>query len=137
MRYQSPKSPDCPSCAQIMRLARITSRFGDLPDLYTFECGACGVSHVEAGCSVANLEPENQATRVQTHVLEKHHCRWPVEGADTETFFCGADRVEGLPYCAQHCRMAYQPAGATRSRAEVESAFRRMTKMRKASAPAA
>jgi len=31
-----------------MRLARITSRFGDLPELYTFECRACGVSHIEA-----------------------------------------------------------------------------------------
>jgi hypothetical protein len=34
-------------CAQVTRLARITSRFGDLPDLYTFECRACGVSHIE------------------------------------------------------------------------------------------
>ena len=52
MRYErsvkdAPKSPHCPSCAQIMRLARITSRFDDLPDLYTFECSACGVSHIE------------------------------------------------------------------------------------------
>jgi hypothetical protein len=52
MRYQSsnkcaPKAPLCPSCAQIMRLARITSRFDDLPDLYVFECRACGVSHIE------------------------------------------------------------------------------------------
>jgi hypothetical protein len=53
MRYKSsnncePRPPHCPSCAQIMRLARITSRFDDLPDLYTFECRACGVSHIEA-----------------------------------------------------------------------------------------
>ena len=27
---------------------RLPSRFGDLPELYTFECRACGVSHVEA-----------------------------------------------------------------------------------------
>jgi hypothetical protein len=32
-----------------MRLARKTSRFNDLPDLYTFECRGCGVSHIEAG----------------------------------------------------------------------------------------
>jgi hypothetical protein len=38
----------CPSCSRIMRLVRTTSRFGDLPDLYTFECRACGVSNVEA-----------------------------------------------------------------------------------------
>jgi GcrA cell cycle regulator len=104
-----------------------------LPDLYTFECRACGVAHIEAGC----LASERPATRVQTHELEKHHCRWPVEGADAGTFFCGANRVEGSPYCAQHCRMAYLPAGATRSRAEAEIAFRRAAKMRKASAAAA
>jgi hypothetical protein len=43
MRYElsnknTPRRPHCPACAQVMRLARITSRFGDLPDLYTFEC---------------------------------------------------------------------------------------------------
>ena len=47
----APASPFCPACAQIMRLARITSRFGDLPDLYTFECRACGVSHIEPALS--------------------------------------------------------------------------------------
>jgi hypothetical protein len=44
----APKPPLCPSCAHIMRLARITPRFGELPELYTFECRACGVSHIEA-----------------------------------------------------------------------------------------
>jgi hypothetical protein len=44
----TPGPPHCPSCAQIMWLARIASRFGDLPDLYTFECRACGVTHIEA-----------------------------------------------------------------------------------------
>jgi len=53
MRYElsneyAPRTPLCASCAQIMRVARITSRFGGLPDLYTFECRACGVSHIEA-----------------------------------------------------------------------------------------
>src|SRR5215831_15138923 len=36
----APTSPHCPTCTQVMRLARITSRFADLPDLYTFECRA-------------------------------------------------------------------------------------------------
>ena len=49
----APASPICPSCAQVMRLARMTSRFGDLPDLYTFECRACGVSHIESGFSAS------------------------------------------------------------------------------------
>ena len=54
-RY-APASPHCPACAQIMRLARITSRFGDLPDLYTFECRACGVSHIEPALSASIMD---------------------------------------------------------------------------------
>jgi RNase P subunit RPR2 len=48
MALKWPKRMLCPNCAQIMRLVRITSRFEDLPDLYTFECRTCGVSHIEA-----------------------------------------------------------------------------------------
>jgi hypothetical protein len=61
MRYQSSdqfvsKPPRCPSCAQIMRVAGITSRFDDLPDLYTFECRGCGVSHIEPALVAVNLD---------------------------------------------------------------------------------
>jgi hypothetical protein len=41
------KRPRCVSCARPMRLIRKTSRFGGLPDLYIFECDACGEWHVE------------------------------------------------------------------------------------------
>ena len=43
----TPRPVLCPSCAKTMRLARTISRFGNLPDLYIFECRACGVSHIE------------------------------------------------------------------------------------------
>ena len=42
-----PKLPLCPSCARNMRLIRRTQRFGTLPDICTFECRGCGVSHFE------------------------------------------------------------------------------------------
>jgi hypothetical protein len=51
MRNEYPISPACPSCSQIMRIARTTPRFGNLPDLNTFECRACGVSYIEAAAS--------------------------------------------------------------------------------------
>jgi hypothetical protein len=54
MMTGTPKRSLCPSCGQTMRLARITSRFGDLPDLYTFECRACGVLRVEAEETATN-----------------------------------------------------------------------------------
>jgi ribosomal protein L37AE/L43A len=52
-----PKQPFCPSCAQPMRLSRITSRFDGLTDLYTFECRACGIAHIEAASIPATQAP--------------------------------------------------------------------------------
>ena len=49
---------------------------------------------------------EQRKTLVQ---LEDHHCRWPVgEPAESTFFFCGADKVENIPYCAGHARKAYR-----------------------------
>ena len=42
-----PKPPLRPSCAQNMRLIRRTQHFGALPDVCTFGCSGCGVSHFE------------------------------------------------------------------------------------------
>ena len=58
----TPKSPLCPGCAQTMRLARITSRFEDLPDLYPFECSGCGVSHIEAAPLAVKLDAADQSS---------------------------------------------------------------------------
>jgi hypothetical protein len=41
------KRPRCVGCARPMRLIRKTLQFGGLPDLYTFECEACGEWHIE------------------------------------------------------------------------------------------
>ncbi|MDD3029478.1 MAG: GcrA family cell cycle regulator [Alphaproteobacteria bacterium] len=37
------------------------------------------------------------------------HCRWPIGDPRSPDFrFCGCETVEGLPYCADHARVAYQ-----------------------------
>ena len=48
LEISAPTSPRCPSCAQPMRLVRRTTRYGGLPELFTFSCSACGVSYIEA-----------------------------------------------------------------------------------------
>ena len=45
----APTPPRCLSCARPMQLLRRTSRFGGLPDLYSFYCLACDEWHVEEG----------------------------------------------------------------------------------------
>lgn len=50
--------------------------------------------------------PEHQRKTVET--LEESSCRWPIgDPVKPEFHFCGADRVEGLPYCSKHCAVAY------------------------------
>ena len=36
-------------------------------------------------------------------------CKWPCGGEGAEMLCCGAECVEGKPYCATHGRAAYQP----------------------------
>lgn len=43
-------------------------------------------------------------------------CRWPNGDPQDEDFsFCGCEIVEGLPYCAEHARLAYQIVSKSRT----------------------
>jgi GcrA cell cycle regulator len=49
--------------------------------------------------------------------LNERTCRWPVgDPATSEFYFCGGNAVTGLPYCAYHSRIAYQPPAARRDK---------------------
>jgi hypothetical protein len=77
-----------------MRLAGITSRFDDLPDLYTFECSSCGVSHIEPAPFAVKLDATegNQLS----------------EKASLPTFFSRLDVLEGrqiLRACRKRLRV--------------------------------
>jgi GcrA cell cycle regulator len=67
-------------------------------------------------------EPAPEGQRKSLLELEEHHCRWPIgEVLASEFHFCGADRVDGLPYCDAHCKRAYvTPAFKVREITKVE-----------------
>lgn len=47
--------------------------------------------------------------------LKERMCRWPMgDPRDADFRFCGCQRLSGIPYCAEHAKVAYQPA--TRNR---------------------
>ena len=47
--------------------------------------------------------------------LQPRMCRWPSGDPKEEGFgFCGSRTISGIPYCAEHAKLAYQPA--TRNR---------------------
>jgi len=49
--------------------------------------------------------------------LTEETCRWPIgDPGQADFFFCGGQSLTGLPYCAHHSRVAYQPANSRRDR---------------------
>ena len=47
--------------------------------------------------------------------LSEARCRWPINSPGDEGFcFCGNTPLEGVPYCAGHARLAYQPGSRQR-----------------------
>jgi GcrA cell cycle regulator len=49
--------------------------------------------------------------------LNEETCRWPIgDPGHPDFFFCGGQAITGLPYCAYHSRVAYQPAHMRRDR---------------------
>ncbi|MGA8903049.1 GcrA family cell cycle regulator [Bradyrhizobium sp.] len=48
--------------------------------------------------------------------LSEERCRWPISNPGEKDFcFCGNRPLEGLPYCAGHSRLAYQPGSRQRA----------------------
>jgi GcrA cell cycle regulator len=56
-----------------------------------------------------NVVPMSQ--RLSLSQLSEATCHWPVgDPGSPDFFFCGGKALAGLPYCAYHSRVAYQPA---------------------------
>jgi len=62
---------------------------------------------------IENIIPIGQRRTILE--LTEQTCRWPIgDPGSSEFFFCGGNTIAGLPYCAYHSRVAYQPAGDRR-----------------------
>ncbi len=54
-----------------------------------------------------SLPPDQSHCAVSLMKLDKHHCRWPIDGAGGLMMYCGANALEGGSYCPRHHRLAY------------------------------
>jgi GcrA cell cycle regulator len=92
---------------QMMRVARPVSR-GNTALAHVFE-----VEVEPDPVTFDNVVPISQ--RRSLLELNEATCHWPVgDPASPDFFFCGGKALNGLPYCAQHSRVAYQPAADRR-----------------------
>ena len=67
---------------------------------------------VEAEPEMLEIPQEQRKTLLQ---LSEKTCHWPVGDPSTpDFFFCGGESANDQPYCAFHCRVAFQPASDRR-----------------------
>ena len=60
--------------------------------------------------------------RVRLEDIRQSACRWPLGDPGSGDFaYCGLTSAEGRSYCAGHCRLAYCPPAARRSRNDQRS----------------
>ena len=73
------------------------------PALEVVRIAAAPVMELPAVLGGVPLIPEGSAS------LPCTACRWPLWGETRTGMVCGATCKDGKPYCADHCRIAYQP----------------------------
>ncbi|WP_150524369.1 GcrA family cell cycle regulator [Roseibium sediminis] len=62
---------------------------------------------------IAELVPISERASILT--LTERTCKWPIGDPSTDDFyFCGRQSDAGVPYCAHHCKIAYQPVNDRR-----------------------
>lgn len=70
---------------------------------------------------IAELVPISERASILS--LTERTCKWPIGDPSTEDFyFCGRSSDAGVPYCAHHCKIAYQPVSDRRRDRKVVTA---------------
>jgi GcrA cell cycle regulator len=78
---------------------------------------------------VAHVEPQRLPNGEMVTVLTVRDtmCKWPIgDPADAAFGFCGHASAAGSPYCAEHGRVAFQPAKKRERRARELDYFQRL-----------
>ena len=77
-------------------------------------------AHTHISEAEANVEPKRLSNGDMVTVLtvKDSMCKWPIgDPADANFGFCGHGTAENSPYCAEHARVAFQPAKKRERRA--------------------
>src|SRR5260221_9596407 len=99
----APRQRKARPAQQMMRVSRPVSR-GNTALAHAFE-----VEMELDPVAYDNVVPMSQ--RLSLLELNETTRPWPIgDPSSTEFFFCGGRALAGLPYCAHHSRVAYQPA---------------------------
>jgi GcrA cell cycle regulator len=84
----------------------IGERVGATRNAVIGKANRLGLSH---RAKAAKAKPEAKPQPMSPLDLNERMCRWPIgHPGDNDFRFCGAQRIPGRPYCADHCAVAYR-----------------------------
>jgi len=103
----TPRPRKARSSSHMLRMTRASIR-GNTALAHSYEVESEPVPEL-----IENIIPIGQRRTILE--LNEHTCRWPIgDPGASDFFFCGGNPVGGLPYCAYHSRVAYQPVSERR-----------------------
>jgi len=76
-----------------------------------------------AGVVSVNVQFPSARSAVTISELTDTMCRWPVDDPCGELRYCGHTASGAAPYCAAHCKLAYQPTKPVRRHADRQNLF--------------
>jgi len=103
----SPRPRKVRSSTHMLRMTRPSIR-GNTALAHAYEIETEGAPEL-----IENIIPIGQRRTILE--LTEQTCHWPIgDPGSSDFFFCGGNTISGLPYCAYHSRVAYQPASDRR-----------------------
>ena len=123
------KSPSTSSKTRRPRASATASPTAKKPTAQPQTQGATALKMDPTPAPVAEVQPEAEpiaelvpiSKRATILTLTERTCKWPIGDPATDDFyFCGRNSDPNAPYCAHHCKIAYQPiADRRRDRTKV------------------
>lgn len=103
-RPRAPAAPSRPAAPQPRSIGNAALKIEEAP--------AAEIAPTPAPVQELVIPVNERATILQ---LNERTCKWPIGDPSTDDFyFCGRQSDAAAPYCAHHCRIAYQPANDRR-----------------------
>lgn len=110
MSRQVPQSPSKTVGVVMTTIKKVSKKRAALHNMPPVQQASDIMARVKARAAMPRtIDATKRTEGIPVTKAGEHHCRWPIGDPRSPDFrFCGCESLEGLPYCTDHARVAYQ-----------------------------